>query len=90
MGASSNHACATCPTVATGEARPSLLGHHSSDRIATTSCLPVVIEGYGLLVQRRIVVVRVTLSKSPISATVALGSNQISDACLESTSQITF
>jgi hypothetical protein len=46
MGARSNHACATCPTVATGEAHPLLLEHHSSDRTAAVSHLPVATEAY--------------------------------------------
>jgi hypothetical protein len=42
----------------TGEARPSLLGHHSSNGTAAADHLPVPTEGYELLVKRRIVVVR--------------------------------
>jgi hypothetical protein len=57
MGASSNRACAMCPTVAMGEARPLLLGHHSSDETAAVDHLPVATEGYGPFLQRRIVVV---------------------------------
>jgi hypothetical protein len=57
VDASSNCACATCPTVATGEARPLVLGHHSSDRTAASDCLPVATEGYGQLLQRRIIVI---------------------------------
>jgi hypothetical protein len=44
--ASSNHACATCPTIAMGEVHPLLLGHHSSDGIAAAGRLPVATEGY--------------------------------------------
>jgi hypothetical protein len=57
VGASSNHAYATCPIVATGEARLLLLGHHSSDRTAVAGRLPVATEGYRPLLQRRIVLV---------------------------------
>jgi hypothetical protein len=48
VGASSNRACATCPTVVMGEARPLLLGHHSSDETAAVGYLPVATEDYGL------------------------------------------
>jgi hypothetical protein len=47
------HAC----IVATGKARPSLLGHHSSDEIVVVGYLPIATDGCGPLVQRRIVVV---------------------------------
>jgi hypothetical protein len=57
MGASSNRTCATCPTVATGDARPLLLGHHSSNGTAVMSNLSVATEGYGPLLQSRTVVV---------------------------------
>jgi hypothetical protein len=57
VGSSSNPACATCPIVATAEARSLLLGHHSSDGTAAVGYLPVATEDYGLLLQRRIVVV---------------------------------
>jgi hypothetical protein len=40
-----------------GEAHSSLLGHNSSDGTAAVSRLPIAIEGYEPLVQRRIVVV---------------------------------
>jgi hypothetical protein len=49
VGASSNHACATCPTVETGEARSLLLGRHSSDGTTAMSRLPIATEGYGPL-----------------------------------------
>jgi hypothetical protein len=39
VGAGSNRAYATCPTVATGEACPLLLGQHSSDGTAAVSRL---------------------------------------------------
>jgi hypothetical protein len=65
MSASSNCACTSCPTVATGKARPSLLGHHSSDGTAAMGQFLIAIEGYGPLVQRRIVVVYVTSLGSP-------------------------
>jgi hypothetical protein len=45
------------PTVAMGEVRPLLLGHHSSDRTAAADRLPVTTEGYRPLLQRRIGVV---------------------------------
>jgi hypothetical protein len=57
MDASSNRAYATCPTVATGEARPLLLEHHSSDGTTATDHFSVAIEGYRPLVQRCIVIV---------------------------------
>jgi hypothetical protein len=60
MGASSSHACATCPIVVRGKARPSLLGHHGSDGIAAVGRLLIGIEGYRSLVQMRIVVVAAT------------------------------
>jgi hypothetical protein len=50
IGASSNRVCATCPTVATGEALPSLLGHHNSDRTAAVGHLPIATEGFEPLV----------------------------------------
>jgi hypothetical protein len=53
VDASSNHACAMCPTVVTGETRPLLLEHHRSDGTAATART----EGYRILVQRRITVV---------------------------------
>jgi hypothetical protein len=56
MGASSNHVCDMCPTVVTGEARPSLLGHPNSDGTTVMGRLPVTIEGYRPSVQRHIVV----------------------------------
>jgi hypothetical protein len=62
VGASSNHACAMCPTVETGETRSLLLGRHSSDGTTAMGHLPVGIEGYGPLLQRCIVVVPPTLS----------------------------
>jgi hypothetical protein len=57
VGASSNRVCATCPIVATGEVRPLLLGHHSSDGTVAVGRLPIATEGYGPLLQRCIVVV---------------------------------
>jgi hypothetical protein len=57
VGACSNFVCATCPAIATGEARPLLLEHHNSDGTTATGHLPVAIEGYGPLVHRCIVVV---------------------------------
>jgi hypothetical protein len=57
VGASNNHTCATCPTVAMGETRSLLLEHHSSDGIAVVGHLPIATEGYESLVRRRIVVV---------------------------------
>jgi hypothetical protein len=60
VGASSNHACATCHIVAMGEARLSLLGHHSSDGTAAAGHLPVATESYGLLLRRNILVVQRT------------------------------
>jgi hypothetical protein len=67
VGASSNRTCATCPTVATGEARLLLLGHHSSDGIVAAGRLSIATEGYGPLLQRRIVVVKVNVSHLPFS-----------------------
>jgi hypothetical protein len=60
VGASSNRVCGMCPTVATGEAHPLLLEHHSSDGTAAADRLHVDTEGYGPLVQRHIVVVPAT------------------------------
>jgi hypothetical protein len=57
VGASSNHVCATCPTIVMGEARSFLLGHHSSDETIAAGHLPIAIECYGPLLQRHIVVV---------------------------------
>jgi hypothetical protein len=57
VGTSSNYVCTTCSTVAMGKAHPSLLGHHNSNGTTIMSQLPVAIEGYGPLLQRRIVVV---------------------------------
>jgi hypothetical protein len=57
--ASSNRACATCPTIAMSEMRPSLLGYHTSDGTAAVDRLPISTEGYRPLVQRGIVVVSV-------------------------------
>jgi hypothetical protein len=62
VNASSNRACATCPIVATGESRPLLLGHHSTDGIVVVGHLPVATEGYGPLLQRHIVVVWIAWS----------------------------
>jgi hypothetical protein len=59
VGASSNRACAMYPTVAMGAAHALLLRHHSSDGIAMVGHLPIATEGYGQLLQRRIVVVPV-------------------------------
>jgi hypothetical protein len=56
VSASSNRACATCSIVVMGKARPLLLGHHSSDGTVAASRLPFATEGYGPLLQRRIVV----------------------------------
>jgi hypothetical protein len=56
--ASGNRACFTCPTVGMGKARVLLLAHHSSDGTAITGRLLVAIEGYGPLVQKRIIVVK--------------------------------
>jgi hypothetical protein len=49
--------CATCPKVAMGEARPTLLGHRSIKGIAAVGRLLVAIEGYIPLVQMHFVVV---------------------------------
>jgi hypothetical protein len=57
VGASSNRTCGTCPAVATGEARPLVLEHHCIDRAAVAGHLPIATEGYGLLLQRRIILV---------------------------------
>jgi hypothetical protein len=43
--------------VAMGKARPLLLGHRNSDGTAAAGHLPIATEGYGPLLQRRIVVV---------------------------------
>jgi hypothetical protein len=64
MDVSSNHACATCPVVATGEAHPLLLGHHSSDGTAAAGHLPVSTGGYGPLLQKCIVVVDLALQEN--------------------------
>jgi hypothetical protein len=56
VGASSNRAGAMCPTVATDDTRPPLLGHHSSDGTAATDRLSVAIENYGPSVHMRIIV----------------------------------
>jgi hypothetical protein len=53
------------PPVATDEACPLLLEHHSSDGTAAAGRLTVATEGYGPLVQRRIVVVSVHLLAVP-------------------------
>jgi hypothetical protein len=82
VGASSNRACATCVATAnglpmlsrrycgvpveTGEAHPSLLEHRSSDGIVAAGRLPIATEGYGSLIQRRIVVVVVTFTTTRI------------------------
>jgi hypothetical protein len=68
VGARSNQVCATCPIVAMDEVRPLLLGHHISDGIAATSHLPVAKEGYGLLLQRLIVVVNSALTFRTLNA----------------------
>jgi hypothetical protein len=57
VGASSNCTYATCPTLATDEARPLLLGHHSSDGTIAAGRLPIATEGYEPLLRRHIVVV---------------------------------
>jgi hypothetical protein len=44
------------PTVAMDKVCISLLGHHSSDGTAMADRLPVAIENYRSLVQRRIIV----------------------------------
>jgi hypothetical protein len=62
VDASSNSVCATCPIVATGEARSLILRHHSSDRTVTVDRLPIAIEDYGPLVKRRIIVVASEIS----------------------------
>jgi hypothetical protein len=72
VSASSNHACATCPTVETGEARSLLLGRHSSDGTTAMGRLPVATEGYGPLLQRCIVVVPPTLSCTDGGALLAI------------------
>jgi hypothetical protein len=59
IGASSNHTCAMFPTIAMGESRLLLLGHHGTDGIAATGHLSVVIEGYRPMLQRCIVIVYV-------------------------------
>jgi hypothetical protein len=51
------------PTVVTGETRPSLLCHHNSDETVAADCSPVTTEGYRPLVQRRIVVVGIAISR---------------------------
>jgi hypothetical protein len=53
----SNHVRATCLTVATDEACPSLLGHHNSDGTTAVNCLLIATEGYEPSVQRCIIVV---------------------------------
>jgi hypothetical protein len=68
LGANSNRACARCPTVAMGEARPSLLGHHSGNGTAAAGRLPVATEGYEPLIQMRFVVVSVTMLKQPFNS----------------------
>jgi hypothetical protein len=65
VGASSNRASATYPTVAMDEACPLLLEHHSSDGTAAAGRLSVATEGYEPLVQRCIVVVSRHDSISP-------------------------
>jgi hypothetical protein len=57
VSASSNRACVTCPTVVTGETCSFLLERHSSDGTSVAGYLLVATEDYGMLVQRRIVVV---------------------------------
>jgi hypothetical protein len=56
VGVSSNRACATCPTVVTGEACLLLLGHYSSDGTAVAGHLPIATEGYRPLLKGCIVV----------------------------------
>jgi hypothetical protein len=53
VGTSSNHTCATCPTITIDEAHPLLLEHHISDRTAAGR-LPVATEDYGPSLQETI------------------------------------
>jgi hypothetical protein len=67
VGASRNRACATYPTVAMGKLRLLLLGHHNSDRTVVVGHLPIATEGYGLLLQRHIVVVFIAQEEGSLS-----------------------
>jgi hypothetical protein len=52
VGTSSNHACASCLKVVTGEVRSLLLGQHNSNAIVAVGRLPIAIEGYRPLLHR--------------------------------------